>query len=60
MARMRLRLLTYDAEVAAQCTGMVCSMTGPVPHPSKEPAGHIFHYKMLLQQGVIGKQDYLC
>lgn len=55
MARIKLLLLTYDAEAAAQAAGMVCPCAGPVPHPSKEPVGHIFHYKMLLQQGVIGK-----
>jgi hypothetical protein len=55
MARFRLLLLTYDAEAAAGCCGMVCPLAGPVPHPSKEPVGHVFHYKMLLQQGVIGE-----
>ena len=56
MARIKLLLLTYDAEAAAQCSGMVCPLAGPVQHPSKEPVGHIFHYKMLLQQGVIGER----
>jgi len=61
MARLRLLLLTYDAEAAAQCCGMVCPLAGPVPHPNKEPVGHIFHYKMLLQQGVIGGHvDFPC
>lgn len=54
MARLKVLLLTYDAAAAAQCSGMVCPLAGPVPHPNKEPVGHIFHYKMLLQQGVIG------
>lgn len=55
MARFRLLLLTYDASAAAGCCGQVCPLAGPVPHPSKEPVGHVFHYKMLLQQGVIGE-----
>lgn len=55
MARLKLLLLTYDAEAAATCTGMVCPVAGPVPHHGKEPVGHIFHYKVMLQQGLIGE-----
>lgn len=54
MARLSVLLLTYDAEAAADCCGMVCPLAGPIHHLSKEPVGHVFHYKMLLQQGVIG------
>jgi hypothetical protein len=56
MARMRLLLLEYDAAAAAGASGMLCALAGPVPHPRKqEPVGHVFHYKMLLQQGLIGE-----
>lgn len=57
MARLKVLLLTYDADAAAQCSGMVCPLAGPVQHPSKEPVGWVFHYKMLLQQGVIGTHE---
>lgn len=54
MARKRLLLLEYD-EVAAADVGVLCSLAGPVAYSRKEPVGHIFHYKVMLQQGLIGK-----
>lgn len=50
----RLLLLAYDEEAASE-TGVVCAVAGPVPYSKKEPVGHIFHYKVMLQQGLIGK-----
>lgn len=55
MARTKMLLLEYDATAAAQGTGVVCALAGPVPYSNKEPVGHIFHYKVLLQQGLIGE-----
>lgn len=55
MAKTRLLLLTYDATVAADGASVVCAVSGPVSCSSKEPVGHVFHYKVLLQQGLIGK-----
>ncbi|WIA35239.1 hypothetical protein OEZ86_003700 [Tetradesmus obliquus] len=52
MARKRLLLLEYD-EVAAADVGVLCSLAGPVAYSRKEPVGHIFHYKVMLQQGLI-------
>eukprot|EP00878_Enallax_costatus_P024802 GHUV01026491.1.p1 GENE.GHUV01026491.1~~GHUV01026491.1.p1 ORF type:complete len:224 (+),score=82.09 GHUV01026491.1:365-1036(+) len=53
MARSRMLLLEYDATAAAEGTTVVCAAAGPVPYSRKEPVGHIFHYKVLLQQGLI-------
>jgi hypothetical protein len=48
-------LLEYDEEEIASC-GVVCAVAGPIPYYRKEPVGHVFHYKMLLQQGLIGTE----
>ena len=55
MARKRMLLLDYD-EQAAVDVGVLGSLAGPVAYSKKEPVGHIFHYKVMLQQGLIGKQ----
>lgn len=56
MAKARCLLLEYDAAAAAQGIVVTCAVAGPVPYALKEPVGHIFHYKVLRQQGLIGEQ----
>lgn len=58
MARHRMLLLEYDAAVAAEGPIVVCAAAGPVAWSSKEPVGHIFHHKVLLQQGLIGAHGF--
>jgi hypothetical protein len=59
MAKARRLLLEYDATAAAQGIVVACAVAGPVPYALKEPVGHIFHYKVLRQQGLIGEQPAL-
>jgi hypothetical protein len=54
MARKRMLLIEYD-EASAADVGVLCSLAGPVAYSRKEPVGHIFHYKVMLQQGLIGE-----
>lgn len=55
MARTRVLLLTYDASALEAGLGVVCAAAGPVQSSAKEPVGHGFHHKQLLQAGVIGE-----
>jgi hypothetical protein len=58
MARKRMLLIEYD-EASAADVGVLCSLAGPVAYSKKEPVGHIFHYKVMLQQGFIGEHALL-
>lgn len=55
MARKKQLLLEYDETTAAEGASVICAVAGPVPYSKKEPVGHLFHYKVLRQQGLIGK-----
>jgi hypothetical protein len=58
MARKRMLLIEYDESAAAD-VGVLCCLAGPVAYSRKEPVGHIFHYKVMLQQGFIGEHALL-
>ncbi|KAF8060498.1 histidine--tRNA ligase [Scenedesmus sp. PABB004] len=53
MAKARMLLLEWSQAAAAAANGMVCALAGPMACSRKEPVGHGFHYKVLLQAGVI-------